>query len=75
VTTSHVAEDRILGGERQTGGLWTHRGRLVVRTQRADGTLLSVTLPDDVVVVLATLEARVAALEAKQQSAAGVSLG
>jgi len=30
VTTSHVAEDRILGGERVTDGLWTHRGKLSV---------------------------------------------
>lgn len=66
VTQSHVAEDRVLGGERQTAGLWTHVGQLVVRTLRADGTLMSVRLPDDVVAVVAQLEERVAALEAKQ---------
>jgi len=28
MTVSHAAEDRILGGERQSGGLWVHRGKL-----------------------------------------------
>jgi hypothetical protein len=32
VTVSHTAEDRVLGGERQSDGLWTHRGKLVVRS-------------------------------------------
>lgn len=27
MTTSHAAEDRVLGGERQTGGLWVHKGK------------------------------------------------
>jgi hypothetical protein len=30
VTVSHAAEDRVLGGERQTDGLWVHKGRLSV---------------------------------------------
>jgi hypothetical protein len=67
VTVNHAAEDRILGGERHTGGLWTHLGKLVVRRLKADGTLMTVTLPDALATVdLEALEARVAALEAKQ---------
>jgi hypothetical protein len=65
--TTHGIEDRVLGGERQTAGLWTHLGKLVVRTLRADGTLMTVTLPDALATTdLEALEARVAALEAKQ---------
>jgi hypothetical protein len=30
MTVSHAAEERILGGERQTDGLWVHRGKLSV---------------------------------------------
>jgi hypothetical protein len=47
--------------ERRTGGPWTHTGRLVVRFQLDDGTLASVTLPDDWL----ALVARVSALEAQ----------
>jgi hypothetical protein len=35
--------------EHRTGGLWTHAGRLVVRFQLEDGTVVTVTLPDDLV--------------------------
>jgi len=30
MTVPHGVDDRILGGERQTAGLWTHNGKLVV---------------------------------------------
>jgi hypothetical protein len=29
--TTHGVEDRVLGGERQTAGLWTHNGKFVVK--------------------------------------------
>jgi hypothetical protein len=32
MTVSHAAEDVVLGGERQSDGLWLHRGKLVVRS-------------------------------------------
>jgi hypothetical protein len=32
MTVSHAAEDAVLGGERTSDGLWTHRGKLVVRS-------------------------------------------
>jgi hypothetical protein len=31
MTVSHVAEDAVLGGERVTDGLWTHKGKWQVR--------------------------------------------
>jgi hypothetical protein len=52
--------------ERRTGGPWTHTGRLVIRFQLDDGTLHTVTLPDDLV----ALQARLAALEGPPPAAA-----
>jgi len=45
-----------------TAGTWTHTGRLVVQFMGEDGVLMKVTLPDDLV----ALQARMAALEARQ---------
>lgn len=54
--------------ERRTGGFWTHTGQLVVNFQAPDGTLMRVTLPDDLW-QLAALQARVERLEAAQPPA------
>jgi hypothetical protein len=32
MTTSHAAEDRVLGGERVTDGVWTHLGKMVLKS-------------------------------------------
>lgn len=45
---------------RQSDGFWLHTGRMTISAVLADGTPLSVTLPDD----WQSLVARVAALEA-----------
>jgi hypothetical protein len=45
----------------RSGGLWVHTGQLRVSCRMDDGTLATVTLPDD----WNALVARVAALEAK----------
>ena len=46
--------------EHRTGGMWTHAGRLRVRFEQSNGTVQTITLPDDLV----ALQARVSALEA-----------
>jgi hypothetical protein len=39
MTVSHAAEDAVLGGERMSDGLWTHRGKLVVRGGPLEGAI------------------------------------
>jgi len=46
--------------EHRTGGMWTHAGRLRIRFEQSNGTVQTITLPDDLI----ALQARVAALEA-----------
>jgi hypothetical protein len=46
---------------RITAGPWTHRGRIFVDVMLGDGTAVSVVVPDDLVALIA----RVDALEAK----------
>jgi hypothetical protein len=42
-------DTQVVSLEHRTGGLWTHAGRLVVRFQLEDGSVVTVTLPDDLV--------------------------
>jgi hypothetical protein len=42
-------DTRMLFTEHRTGGTWTHVGQLIVRFQLDDGTIITVTLPDDLV--------------------------
>jgi hypothetical protein len=35
--------------EHRTGGLWTHTGQLILKFKMEDGTIVTVTLPDDLV--------------------------
>ena len=46
--------------EERTDGTYRHTGRMYISVRRADGTLLSLVLPDDLI----ALAARVTALEA-----------
>ena len=36
-----------LGAGQQTNGIWTHTGKLIISGVRADGTPVTITLPDD----------------------------
>ncbi|HYW88949.1 MAG TPA: hypothetical protein VFB50_14330 [Chloroflexota bacterium] len=55
-----ITDTVLVSKEHRTGGMWTHRGRLRVIFKQPNGTLQTVTLPDDFL----ALQARVSALEA-----------
>jgi hypothetical protein len=42
-------DTRVTSTEHRTGGLWTHTGQLILHFQMEDGTIVTVTLPDDLV--------------------------